>query len=243
METKARIRVYSLMDKGLSFSYVTDSKMIVVGGRYDEKNRVGLTYEKELMGFQYIDTLVIPDWNSYFCKPSELRNMLSNLLPDYVLYTDVEPGNEMEMRSRDMVLNYSDGAIIEANSNDFLSNHRGIAVSDSANPFMLYLSSGNLSVAFYNQCRSEADTSKIIHFFEGRLVDVLIGGQDFMDEEYAQKIIDVLNPNTVVGRLNPSAKNDRQNRVLHVAKEDLYISKVDNEVVRLKIGKGFPEFV
>lgn len=243
MDTKARIRIYSLLDKGLSFSYVTDSKMIVVGGRYDKKNKEGLKYEMELMGFQYIDTLLIPSWQPFFCKPAELGTLLDELLPDDIVYTDVPPSDETAMKSYERVQSYSDGEIIATDSEQFAESHQGVYVDDQTDVFMLYLNCGNLAAAFFSQCSNGEEQARILNFFQNRPIDVLIGGRDNMDEGYAKGVVESLCPNTVVGRVSPSAKKDEANKILHVATEDLFISKVNGEVVRLKLGEGFPVII
>ena len=107
MNTKARIRIYSLEEKGISFSYVTSSCMIVVGGRYDNKNQVGLKYEKELMEFPYIDTLVIPGWDKYCCRSLELQKLMDTYQPDRIFYPERLPNDESEQKCLDYINNYN----------------------------------------------------------------------------------------------------------------------------------------
>ena len=243
METKTRVRIYSLQEKGVSFSYATESKMIVVGGRYDSKNKEGLKYEMELMGFQYIDTLIVPSWDPFFCKQSELKDLLGDLLPDYIVYTDTMPINEIETASYDCVQNYCDGDTFDSNSIKFAEIHKGLFVNDQTEPFALYLNFGDIPVAYINQCRSEQEKRFIIDFFKNRKIDVLVGGMDFLDEGLSKDVIEVLNPKAVVGRISPSSKREKNNKILWVGTEDIFISKVNDEIVRLRLGSGLPEII
>ena len=243
MESKTRVRIFSLKEKGVSFSYATDSKMIILGGRYDSKNQEGIKYEMELMGFQYIDTLIVPSWDPFFCKQSELKDLLGDLLPDYIVYTDTMPTNEIETASYDCVQNYCDGDTFDSNSRKFAEIHKGLYVNDQNEPFALYLNFGDIPVAYFNQCRSDKEKCFIIDFFNNRPIDVLIGGMDCLDEYFSKDVVEEIKTKAIVRRISLSAKRDNNNKILCVGTEDIFISKVNNEIVRLRLGKGLPEII
>lgn len=235
MDKKARIRIYSLERNGLSFSYATENKMIVVGGRFDEKNQIGLKYEMDLLGFNYVDALIIPSWDPFYCKPSELNNLLEFLKPDYVIYTDRQPANDSEKKSYDYVQNYCDGEAFLTNSPLFADVHPGILVYDECMPYLLYLNFGNVTVSFIEDYTDVNQIQLINDFFKDKKTDVLIGGKFFINDDGFRPLLESLHAYKVIGRINPKEPTEVDSNMLHVEKEDIFISNVGNEIVCLKL--------
>lgn len=238
---KTRIRIYSLKEKGLSFSYVTEAGMIVVGGRYDEKNKKGLHQEMESMELKYIDKLIIPSWDSYFCRSSELNELLTNLKPDEFIYTEENPKNEAERKSLNSIKQYtaSDSSYsIEGHTKE----EKDFFVKDQDDLVVAYINTGNVAVAFFSHCECEDDYNFIFKSLSNYKIDVIITGNNFINEGLSRRIIDTLSPNTVVGRVNPTVNNS-DTRLLNVGLQDIFISKVGDDIIRLKLGDIFPEII
>lgn len=238
---KTRIRIYSLKEKGLCFSYVTEAGVIVVGGRYDEKNLKGLHQEMESMELKYIDRLIIPNWDSYFCKPSELNELLINLQPDEIIYTEGSPKTESEKASLKYIKEYTSNDSsysIEEHSKD----EKDFFVRDMNDLVVAYINKGNLSVAFFSQCNSIEEYDFIVNNLSCVKIDIIVSGKSFINEGFSKMVIDKLAPHTAVGRINPNIK-DNESRMLSVALHDIFISKVGDNIIRLKLGEMFPEVI
>lgn len=238
---KTRIRIYSLKEKGISFSYVSDAGMIVVGGRYDEKNQVGLKHEMASMDYKYIDTLVLPSWKPYFCKPSELRKILEELQPDRIIYPEAIPSDNSEESSLDSINAYCQSEYcisvdeIKDSPNEFF-------VIDKGDLIVCYIKKGDISVAFYSQCMTEEDKNEITNAFKDKKIDVLISGKDYINDGFSMEIVNLLNPKTAIGRMNPNIKVS-DTKILHVGTDDIFISLVNNHIVRLRMVNGFPKLI
>lgn len=241
MEIKTRIRVYSLQERGLSISYTTEDGLIVVGGRYDNKNIVGIHDEMDAIGAKYIRTLIIPSWDPFYCKSGELKAMIEDLQPDSIFFPEIQPNNEGEMKSLTAVMEYKEKeyCVIPSKEN-FLDENR-FFVREIQSLTYGYINQGDISLMFYTQCNNEVCKNNLLNDFQSKQVDVLVVGKGFLDDTYSAEIVSKIGPSTIVGRLSShnytvDNLNTDAKKTLHVSKDDIFISKVDNKLVHLALG-------
>ena len=112
-------------------------------------------------------------------------------------------------------------------------------VVENGDLVIVYINKGNIALAFFSGCRNEAEMDIVLQSFKDKKIDVVIAGRDYANEGFTRHIIDTLNPDTVVGRLNPNIKMPN-NKIISVQSDDIFITKVKDDIVKLRMVKDNP---
>lgn len=175
---KTRFRAYQLGEKGSSFSYSVDDHFTLIEGRYNEVNRINVLFEMKKAGATRVSCLHITSWDEDHCKESELRAILSELLPLRIEYPGYEPDSDCGKACKKMIQNY-------CNSNSAQSNEVTPEYINNLDPGK----ESQYNDILYNPTENHAihnDNSVVQLFRRGRFTLLSLG--DCQSKEIAQRI-------------------------------------------------------
>lgn len=101
-----RLRVYKLLDGGVTSSLLIDNSLSLIGARYNETIALRIKSELSLTGARSISVLHIPGWNQSFCKSEELSLLLRDLEPVEIEIPRFEPYDENGVLCKKIINEY-----------------------------------------------------------------------------------------------------------------------------------------
>lgn len=101
-----RFRAYRLSTPGSSYSYAVDDYFVLIEARYNESNKASIRDEMNTCGCQFITKLHITSWDGDHCDPSELENLLYDLMPSVIEMPGYSPETPAAMKSKTLIDQY-----------------------------------------------------------------------------------------------------------------------------------------
>ena len=101
-----RFRAYNMPHGGISMSYLVDSSLTLIEGRYNNDNIQKIKSELELSDATGIDLLHISSWGPDYCDSGEIEQLLTDLQPLEVEIPGYDPEDENGKLCRKIIREY-----------------------------------------------------------------------------------------------------------------------------------------
>lgn len=159
--------------------------------------------------------------------------------PDRIFYPKRLPIDDTEQKSLEYINNYECSEFSYVKIHDDVVNEDGLIIKEDGDVVIIYIKKGNLALGFFSGCKNDKEKSVILQSFNDKKIEVLITGKEYANEGFIKQIVECIKPNITIGRLNPSVKEDN-NDIIGVQSEDIFITKVKDDIVRLRLGNETP---
>lgn len=101
-----RFRAYNMPHGGISMSYLVDSSLTLIEGRYNTDNIQKIKSELELSDATGIDLLHLSSWGAEYCNCREIEQLLTDLQPLEVEVPGYDPEDENGKACRKIIREY-----------------------------------------------------------------------------------------------------------------------------------------